>query len=423
MKKVVVLIAVAALAAAFIVTAGDAAYGRIKLAALPERERVEIQLENGRYTLVEEERIVPLLAASPERSNNMIDFSWSNTQIDKDSIQFRPIAIREGDNFRPIGKVKVDGKDVDEVGVINVSYPPNENALVWEVYSNKACAVKVRVSYLISNLSRTFSYRALADKDEKFLVLKNYMDISNYSGEEFGTAGVWAGFGSRFVKAIGQEEDMKLLMHSFDKVPVEKTFTFDWYANGPLNAEKPLASKVVMNYLLYNDEKHALGKFPLQPGKVRIFIKDGKGGEAFLGEDWSVLTPLDGKMKLYLGEARDIVCTRIIDSNQRQKVQGNLFNQEITIKYEIENFKDTEATLGIREDMNRIAQEYFGSLHGDVEWESMTGTDPQIEITYDEQGDTRPLLKVKLAPRPADKAKQVEKKTVKFHFIIKNLWS
>ena len=54
----------------------------------------------GRYTLVEEERIVPLLASNNTRGNNRIDFSWSNTQIDKDSIQFRPLAIREDGKFR-----------------------------------------------------------------------------------------------------------------------------------------------------------------------------------------------------------------------------------------------------------------------------------------------------------------------------------
>ena len=128
------------------------ALGRIKLAALPARERVEIQLDNASYTLVEEERIVPLLKSTPD-GNNMIDFSWSNTSIDKDSIQFRPIAVSEDGKYRPIRKVKIgEAKEIDEISVINVAYPPNENALVWEVYAHDACAVKVRVSYLISNL-------------------------------------------------------------------------------------------------------------------------------------------------------------------------------------------------------------------------------------------------------------------------------
>ena len=42
------------------------ALARIKLTTLPVRERVEIQLEHPTLTLVEEERVVPLVQGSPE---------------------------------------------------------------------------------------------------------------------------------------------------------------------------------------------------------------------------------------------------------------------------------------------------------------------------------------------------------------------
>ena len=406
--------------AAWLTSTASVASARIKLAALPERERVEIQLDNGNYTLVEEERIVPLLKSG--KANNMIDFSWSNTAIDKDSILFRPVAVREGDKFRPVKMIKLaDGTEAPEVNVINVAYPPNENALVWEVFAAEACACKVRVSYLISNLTRTFEYRALADKKEKVLTLRKFMVLHNYSGEDFLGAGVWAGFGPKFLKEVNQLDDLKLLMAKFTEVPIDKTFTFDWYTHGALNPDKPLASKILMHYRLTNDEKHKMGEFPLQPGKVRIFIEDGHGGEAFLGEDLAVLTPLDDTMKLYLGESRDIVCTRIIESNQRHAVRGNLCNQEIVIKYEIENFKDAPATLRMLEQLNRLGQQYFGNTHGDVEWEKGGKTSKEIRFDY-EFGNATPILLVNLPARPADKDAKVEKVTVRFHVLLKNLW-
>jgi hypothetical protein len=393
------------------------AMARIKLATLPVRERVEIQLDNGAATLVEEERIVPLLKSTAEAGNNQIDFSWSNTQIDKDSIQFRPIAIREGEKFRPIKAA--DGRE--EVSVINVAYPPGENALVWEVFAAEACAVKVRVSYLISNLTRTFSYRAVADKAETKLTLVNYILLTNYSGEEFGTAGVWAGFGPRFLKPVDQQQDIRMRLHTFDAVPIQKTFTFDWYTHGALSPEKPLASRVLMHYQLQNDKQHSLGAFPLQPGKVRIFIQDGRGGEAFLGEDWARLTPLEDKMRLSLGEARDVVCTRIIAENKRHTVRGNLFDQEVVIKYEIENFKDQPVTLDIVEQINSLARQYGADPHGDAQWEIGARTAKEFKFDY-EKGRTLPKLSVNLPARPKDKDQKVEKKTVEFHLTIKNLW-
>ena len=399
------------------------AAARIKLATLPLRELIEIQLDNSNYTLIEEERIVPLLKSTPKTGNNMIDFSWSNTQIDKNSIQFRPLSIHTGDIFRPIKRIqpKGGGEMVDEVNVINVSYPPGENALVWEVYAQEACSVKVRVSYLIANLTRNFSYRAISDQEETRLSLKNYLEMRNYSGEEFGQVTVWAGFGDQFKKQVGQQEEMKMLAHLFKDVPIKKTFTFDWYKHGPLNQEKPFASKVLMHYELTNDEAHGMGVFPLQPGKVRIFIDDGHGGEAFLGEDWAELTPLDSQMELYLGEARDIVCTRTIDENERHHVRGNLYNQEMVIKYEIENYKDKRVSLRIVEQMNRTGQEYFGNTHGDVEWEMGYKTSKDIRFSYDD-GQVLPVLEVDLQPNTKGKDEDVKKKVARFHFTIKNLW-
>jgi len=412
------------LTAAFIIlTFSCPAAARVKLATLPLREVVEIQLDNNAYTLVEEERIVPLLKSSPTTGNNMIDFSWSNTRIDKNSIQFRPIAIVSGDSFRPLKRIPPGGgaEPVDEVNVVSVSYPPGENALVWEVYAHEACAVKVRVSYLIANLTRQFSYRALSDKDETSLVLRNFLEIRNYSGEDFGQAEVWAGFGDQFERQVGQAQEIKMLIHQFREVPIEKTFTFDWYTHGPLNQDKPFASKILMHFTLTNDERHGMGLFPLQPGKVRIFIDDGRNGEAFLGEDWASLTPLDEEMKLYLGEARDIVCTRTIEENVRHHIRGNLHDQEVVIKYEIENYKDTAVSLQVVEQMNRIGQEYFGNTHGDMEWEPGNKTTRDITITY-EQDHTMPILHLDLPPHPKGGEGKVKKKVARFHFTLKNLW-
>lgn len=393
------------------------AFARIKLATLPVRERVELQLDNGAFTLVEEERIVPLLKSSSKSGNNMIDFSWSNTTIDKDSIQFRPIAFRAGEDWQAIGKR--DGQV--EINVINVAYPPGENSLVWEVYAAKAGVVKVRVSYLIHNLTRTFDYRALANKDETRLTLRSFIKLRNYSGEEFGEAGVWAGFGPKFLKEVGQQEEIQMLIKRFPEVPIKKTFTFDWYANGKLNDDKPFASPIQMHYELTNDEKNKLGAFPLQPGKVRIFIEDGRGGQAFLGEDVTQLTPLDDKMRLYLGQSRDIVCSRIVEKNVRHPVRGNLFNQEIILKYEIENFRDKKATLDIIERLNRDAKEFAGDPRGDVEWELGEQTSKELRLSF-EKGNATPTISVDLEPRPANGDGEVEKKMVRFHFTLKNIW-
>jgi hypothetical protein len=339
--------------AVVLATAGSAS-ARIKLATLPVRERVEIQLENETATLVEEERTVTLL-----KDSNEIDFSWTNTQIDKYTILFRPLA--EG------------------VRVIHQSYPPGENALVWEVFAEKAGPVKVRISYILGNLRRTFSYRATAEKDEKSLTLRTYMRVWNFSGEEFGLSSVWAGFGDIFQKEMGLQESKEVLVAKFTPVPIQKKFVFNW-RSGQHVPEEPNQRYVTMQYVLKNvapkvapakgDEASALGRFPLPFGKVRIFLKSGKDDEAFTGEDWGQFTPIDDEMKLYLGLARDIKVERTVKSNQRHEVHGNLFHQEVVVQYKMQNFKKDACTLDIEEDMNALRDEFCGGGKShEAQWE------------------------------------------------------
>src|SRR4051812_9602858 len=96
---------------AFSLFATSSAHARVKLITLPVRERVEIQLDNPDATLVEEERIVPLV-----KGENQVDFSWANTQIDPNTIVFRVVESTE--------------KEKGEFNVVAVSYPPNEASLV-----------------------------------------------------------------------------------------------------------------------------------------------------------------------------------------------------------------------------------------------------------------------------------------------------
>ena len=369
---------------------------RIKLATLPVRERVEIQLENENATLVEEERVVTLL-----KGTNHIDFSWTNTQIDKYTILLRPLAV--GDTVR----------------VINQSYPPNENALVWEVFADKAGPVKVRISYLLGNLRRTFSYRATAEHDESSLTLRTYMRVWNFSGEEFGLSSVWAGFGDLFQKEMGLQESKEVLVGRFDQVPIQKKFIFNW-RTGQRVPDEPNQRYVTLHYVLKNDEAHKLGKFPLPYGKVRIFQKDGKGGEAFTGEDWGQFTPIDDEMKLYLGLARDIKVERTVKKNDRTAVHGNLFHQEVIVQYKMQNFKKDACVLDIEEDMNELRNEFCGGKDREAQWELADQTTDRGKVERKSAQKVEVHVPLSAGPKEADK--KPEETVFLLHVWFRNEW-
>ncbi len=378
------------------------ASARIKLITLPARERVEIQLDNATATLVEEERIVPLV-----KGENQVDFSWANTQIDPESIVFRVIAA--------VGDAKLDVK------VLSVSYPPNEASLVWAVGSSDSGSARVRISYILGNLDKTFNYRAVASNDESSLVLSQYIRLQNFANEEFGSTGLWAGFGKEFLRPIGLNETKEMLMAKYQQVPVRKTYTCDpqefGYIDQPQNK-----LRVPMHYVLKNARTGNLGIAALPYGKVRLFI-EGNGPDkaaAFLGEDWGKFTPIDDEMKLYLGVAQDIVVKRTIERNENIRVAGNLFNQEVVVKFEIENFKDKPVTLDVSENVRAIRNEVRGDTGRDVQWD--IGKETTFDGGPDKEKSTfeKLLFHVQLPPR--DKAGKAEKITQKLHLILKNEW-
>jgi hypothetical protein len=393
----------------FLVSAGwlaaaAPASARIILMTLPVRERVEIQLDNPGATLVEEERIVPLV-----KGENKVDFSWANTQINPDTIVFRVVA--------PAEDKKLDVK------VVSVSYPPNEAALVWTVGASDSGSARVRISYLLGNLSKSFNYRAVASHDEKSLTLSEYMRLQNFANEEFGSTGLWAGFGKKFLKPIGLNETKEMLVEKFEQVPIKKTYTCNPQEYGYIDQPQNKL-RVPMHYVLKNDKDNHLGAAPLQYGKVRIFI-EGSGehkeqSTAFLGEDWGKFTPIDDEMKLYLGVAQDIVVKRTIDKNDNRRVAGNLFNHEVALKYEIENFKDQPVTLDVVENLRHVRSEIRGDPGRDVQWE--LGKDTNFDEGPDKEKSTfeQLVFHVKLPAR--DKNGKAEKVVKKLDVVFKNEW-
>lgn len=374
------------------------AAARIKLITLPVRERVEIQLDHPNATLVEEERLVPLV-----KGVNQVDFSWANTQIDPRTIIFRVLP----EDGAPGAKV------------LSVSYPPNENALVWQVAADGSGSARVRISYLLGGLTKSFHYRAVASHDERTVSLWQYVRMKNFANEAYEDSQLWAGYGKTFHKPIGINETKQVLAEKYRDVPVAKTYTCDPVAYGYIDrAQNKL--RVPMHYVLTNDKAHNLGKAPLPDGKVRIFQEDGRGTVAFLGEDWGRFTPVDDEMRLYLGVAQDIVVKRTIDKNSRRRVAGNLYDHELVVKYEIENFKDSPVTLDISEDIRRLRNEVGRENGRDVQWELGDETTLRDGPDAEHSDYQRVLFHVKLPARKAD-GKAV-KHVHKLHVVLKNEW-
>jgi hypothetical protein len=324
--------ATGALAMGLILIVGTTAQARIKLVALPQREATLLRLDNPAFTLVEEERLLTL-----QKGTNQVDFSWKGVNIDPDSIRLQILDHPQ------------------EVRLISVSYPPNEAALVWQIYSPQPFNERVRVSYLLSNIDRLVTYEGLVPTDESGMELKSYLVLRNFSGEDFPEARLQLDYGESFEKSIQHQETKRMLFFSKAKLPVEKTFTWD-DRKEPWDPEKMDRNVgIPVFYTLYNTKEKGLGENALWGGKVRVFQEDGRGSTIFLGEDRVELVPVGEKLSLYIGESRDIVVTQRKMKEERKIKERNssgqpiLWDTEEILEVKVENFKDKPALLILTE--------------------------------------------------------------------------
>lgn len=355
------------------------AQARIKLTALPERETIIAKLDAIKPTLIEEERILSL-----QKGTNYVDFSWKGVSIDPNSIRImiltHPFLVK----------------------LINVSYPPGENALIWQIYCEEPFSEKVRISYLLHNIDSLLAYNALAEKDETHLGLKIYAVLRNFSGEEFENTYFNFDFGPTIGTELRHEETKRILLTKIENIAIKKEFTFDskvlpW---DPKDQNENVG--IPLRYVFKNDAQHGLGKYILDPGKVRMFQKDGHESQIFLGEDNISRRIYKGdEIKLTVGDSRDLVVTQKLMKSKKTNIRRNnhnhviLYDIEEQLKVKIENFKKEPCELKLIE--------YIPG-----EWEMIKTTE-----TYEKKNNEKIIFTISLAPE--------EKREFKISYVKKNL--
>jgi len=347
------------------------ASARTKLVALPDRENTFIRLDHPDITLIEEERTLSL-----HKGINKVDFSWKGVHIDPDSIRLAVL------------------QHPDSTKLINVSYPPNEQALVWEIFSPENRQEKIRISYLLSNIDRVITYEAKTNHQENKLDLSSYLVLRNFSGESFTSAIFQLDYGKDFEKGILDGETRRMLFFDVANLNIRKVFTF----NAGIHPWEPQKQDhtvgIPVSYELENIKGNQLGQHALWGGKARIFQNDANKSTIFLGEDMAGFTPVGQKMALHIGDSRDLSVTQHKITEERSNIRRNrndhivLYDSNEEIRIEIENFKDTPADLKIIEPMQgeweiRKSSHDFKHIHsGEIGFELTVPAKGKSTIMY-----------------------------------------
>jgi hypothetical protein len=257
-------------------------------------------------------------------------------------------------------------------------------SLLWKLESDKAGPQKAEISYQTQGLNWKCDYVAVVDADDSKSDLTSWVTLDNKSGATYKNAALklMAGDVNKVQNAVAPQamrmfkgamaagapapqfseqsfaeyhlyslagktdlnnnETKQLTLFNASDVPVKKLYVFDGapqqYYGGYNPRRQP--GKVNVKLEMLNSKENNLG-MPMPKGKVRVYKKDRDGAMQFVGEDLIEHTPKDEKIRVYLGDAFDIVAER--KQTNHQQVSPRVQKQSFEIS--VRNHKETPVTV------------------------------------------------------------------------------
>ena len=211
-----------------------------------------------------------------------------------------------------------------------------EPTLNWLVNSAGIGTVSYELSYMTSGIRWNCDYVFLLSDTEKTGDMEGWVTIDNQSGatyedaklqliagdvrriEPVGMYRTTATFAAKEKDDSGFKEESFFEYHLYTlprsttiKMNQTKQISLLNAANIPTKKVYvyPGGDKVNVMVEFANEEENNLG-MALPKGKIRVFKRDSAGVPQFIGEDQIDHTPRREKLRLYIGDAFDIVCEK-----------------------------------------------------------------------------------------------------------------
>jgi len=250
--------------------------------------------------------------------------------------------------------------------------------LVWKVSSDKAGKHLCKIAYMANQVSWNCDYTAVLKNKDTQIDLAGWVTVKNHSGARYKDARIKliAGDVHRVTPprprydAMERRRATKARSAGFQ----EKSFAeYHMYTLGrpstinenqvkQIELIEPAIGVPVTKFFLYhvgakrprvmvefeNTKQNKLG-IALPRGKVRVYQRDeADGALEFIGEDQIDHTPRDEKIKLYIGDAFDIIG----ETKQTAYQSGQRWNR-YTQSVELRNHKDEDVEIRVQAHVSR----------------------------------------------------------------------
>lgn len=300
--------------------------------------------------------------------------------------------------------------------------------LIWLIESKNRGKQLTEVSYLTNGVNWYCEYVAVLDKDDKNLDLDGWVSIDNKCGATYEDAKLKliAGEVKRAQDKLRYEAKGEVMLREAEApqfeekaffeyhmytlqrtttlkdnqtkqvsllnaagVPIKKEFIFDpskgqyhwWYYS---DNKETLKEKIRVELEFVNSKNNNLG-MPLPKGKVKVYKKDTDGSLQFIGEDAIDHTPKDEKLRLYVGDAFDIVGERT-----RKDFKTEYRTAYETFEIVLRNHKDEDVEVKVDEKLWRYTSWEIVKTSADYEKKDATTIEylakvpknGEVKVTY-----------------------------------------
>jgi hypothetical protein len=345
--------------------------------SLTDPSKLNVIEQNYEYDLLDPQKLLNKYVGKE------VSFEWEGMETK---------ALLLSDNGGPVWKI--GNRIVTGLGVGSYRFPElpdnlySRPTLVWTLDNRGADAQKVEASYLANNMNWNADYVLTVARDEKTADLDGWVTLVNNSGAAYHDAKLQLVAGelhrtpqmmledrdmvaksmvqnagaAQFAQenfseyhlytlgrrtSIQNNESKQISLLTGTNIPVEKYLQVEgqqYYYRNPQGIGNAIPQPVKVFYRFKNEQQAGLG-MPLPAGMVRVYQADSQGGAQFAGEDNISHTPKDETLRIYVGNAFDVVCERKMTDYKKLAYDLHEMEYQITLR----NHKNGPVTVEVRE--------------------------------------------------------------------------
>ncbi len=357
----------------------------VHLSSLTAPASLRILEQNYQYDLLNPAKLLDKFVG---REITLVLRRLQNNTESFEPVQATLLSNNGGQVWRINGQIVINPTNISEMRFPDL--PKNLVAtptLVWDLENRERRPQTVEASYLTAGMNWRADYVLLVNADDTKGDLQGWVTLTNGSGAGFDDARLQLVAGD--VNRVSEERNYALAgamqrksadasdfkeqgffeyhLYTLQRptsirdnetkqvslleaagFDVKKEFVLNgqrYYYTNYNNPGQPIKEKVGVYVQFRNSQQNKLG-MPLPAGTIRLYEKDDKGNQQFIGEDKIDHTPKDEDLRVKVGDAFDIVAERK-QTDYKIVVSGHLYEYAYEIK--IRNHKDVPVTVVVNE--------------------------------------------------------------------------